>query len=218
MSPEDRYIIEHSSPEAEGLEWIRRQTFLHTNHARMMSGQVQGRLITMLTASLGVGRALEIGTFTGFTSACIALGLKKAAETAGHTGTVHLDTLEINDELESMIHEGWRRTGVDELITLHIGDARETLATMHGPYDMAYIDANKREYRAYFEGVLPLVRKGGIILADNTLWDGKVLEDPMPHDAQTTEIALFNEEVARDPRVETVIIPLRDGLTMMRKL
>lgn len=211
-----KYIIDHSLQETEDLLWIRRQTHLHTNHARMLSGEVQGALLTILVRSLAVERAIEIGTFTGYASLCIAYGL-------GDKG--HLDTLEINDELTRLIKEGWKRAGMADRITLHTGDALDTLEKFRKDiaggelplYDFAYIDANKREYRVYFEAVLPLVRSGGVILADNTLWDGKVVEDPLPQDAQTQEILLFNDAVARDPRVECVILPLRDGLTMIRK-
>lgn len=215
-----RYITAHSNPESDALAWIRRQTNLKTNHARMLSGPVQGQLLTILTQISGARRALEIGTFTGYASVCIACGLPADG---------HLDTLEINDELDSLIHAGWERAGVSGKITLHTGPALETIGRLRFGeggepysgetfvlYDLVYIDANKREYCAYYEAVLPLVRPGGLILADNTLWDGKILEDPLPQDAQTVEIARFNDLVASDPRVDTVILPLRDGLTVLR--
>lgn len=209
-----RYITEHSTPESEALAWIRRQTNLRTNHARMLSGPLQGQLLTILTQICGAQRALEIGTFTGYASVCIANGLPEDG---------HLDTLEINDELDSLIRQGWEKAGVSGKITLHTGPALQTIEKLaaqedSAPYDLVYIDANKREYCAYFEAVLPLVRKGGLILADNTLWDGKILEEPMPQDAQTVEIARFNDMVANSEAVSTVMIPLRDGLTIMRKL
>lgn len=209
-----RYITEHSTPESEALAWIRRQTNLRTNHARMLSGPLQGQLLTLLTQICGAQRALEIGTFTGYASVCIANGLPEGG---------HLDTLEINDELDSLIRQGWEKAGVSGKITLHTGPALQTIEKLaaqedFAPYDLVYIDANKREYCAYFEAVLPLVRKGGLILADNTLWDGKILEEPMPQDAQTVEIARFNDMVANSEAVSTVMIPLRDGLTIMRKL
>jgi len=210
--PTYKYIEEHSLAEAPGLDWIRRQTNLRTNYARMMSGPLQGTIITMLTKLCGVRNALEIGTFTGYTSVCIANGLAEGG---------NLDTLEKNDELEDIIREGWERCGVSDKITLHFGCALDLLAQMASsklqPYDLVYIDADKREYRQYFEAVLPLVRHGGLIMADNTLWDGKVLEDPLPVDHQTQEIYAFNNLVASDPRVETVILPLRDGLSLIRR-
>lgn len=210
-----KYIAAHSVSESEDLLWIRRQTHLHTNHARMLSGEVQGALLTLLVRSIGAKRMLEIGTFTGYATACLAKGLP---EDGGH-----IDSLEINDELVGLIKEGWERAGVADRISLHVGDALETLSKLAGGtgadgfYDLVYIDANKREYCAYYEAVLPLVRPGGVILADNTLWDGKVVEDPLPTDAQTQEILRFNEKVAADPRVECVIIPLRDGLSFILK-
>lgn len=203
-----KYIAAHSSREDEALAWIRKQTNLRTNHARMLSGAVQGQLLTILTQAAGADRALEIGTFTGYASVCIARGLSQGG---------HLDTLEINDELNDVILEGWRRAGVDDRISLHTGDALESLKGLEGPYDLVYIDANKRQYRAYYETVLPMVRQGGIILADNTLWDGKILLDPLPSDAQTQEIAAFNDHVATDGRVSVAMLPLRDGLSVIRK-
>lgn len=206
-----RYIIEHSSPEHEALQWIRKQTNLRTNHARMLSGPVQGALLGMLVHMSGAERILEIGTFTGYATTAMALGMKESG---------HIDTLEINDELNDLILQGWERAGVSDRISLHTADALETLhsfADREETYDLVFIDANKRHYRAYYEAVLPLVKKGGIILADNTLWDGKILENPLPKDAQTREIAAFNEMVAHDTRVSAFILPLRDGLTFIRK-
>lgn len=207
-----RYITEHSSPEHEALQWIRKQTNLRTNHARMLSGHIQGSLLGMLVHMSGAEKILEIGTFTGYATTAMALGMKSGG---------HIDTLEINDELNDLIFQGWERAGVRQMISLHTGDALDTLKAFSDrkeEYDLVFIDANKRHYRAYFEAVLPLVKKGGIILADNTLWDGKILENPLPKDAQTQEIAAFNDMVARDGRVSTFILPLRDGLTFMKKL
>lgn len=211
-SPLDRYIREHSTPQSEALEWIQKQTNIRTNYPRMLSGAVQGRLLTMLVEMTGAEKVLEIGAFTGYSATCMAYGL-------GENG--HIDTLEINDELESLMREGWKRAGVEQKISLHIGDAKETLARLlaegSGPYDLVYMDANKREYCAYYELLMQMLRPGGVILADDVLWDGKVYEDPMPHDRQTLGIAAFNDMVANDPRVECVVLPIRDGLTIIRK-
>ena len=207
-----RYIENHSTPQGEALDWVERQTNIRTNHSRMLSGAVQGRLIIMLTEMIRPVRILELGTFTGYSSICLATYLPEGG---------HLDTLEINDELEDLILEGFDRAGLSDMITLHIGDCRRTLEKMCAegtdPYDMVYIDANKREYPEYYDLVFPLVRPGGYILADNVLWDGKVYEDNVPGDRQTTGIARFNDIVAADPRVESVIIPVRDGLNLIRK-
>lgn len=207
-SREEQYVAEHSSPQSEALEWIQKQTHIRTNYPRMLTGAVQGRFLTMLARISGAERVLEIGTFTGYSSTCFAYGIKEGGM---------VDTLEINDELEDLIREGWERAGVSDRITLHIGDAKETLRTLSGPYDIVYMDANKREYCDYYDLIFELVRPGGLILADDVLWDGKLWQDPMPSDKQTLGIAAFNDMVAADSRVESVILPWRDGLNIIRK-
>lgn len=208
-TPIDKYIREHSTAQTEALAWIQKQTNIKTNYPRMLSGAVQGRFLTILVEIMQAEKILEIGTFTGYSSVCMAMGLNEKG---------HIDTLEINDELEYLIREGWKRAGVTDKITLHIGDALQTLNTLKGnTYDLAYIDANKREYVDYYNTVIDLVRPGGVILTDDVLWDGKVCEIPMPQDKQTIGIAAFNDLVASDTRVEAVILPIRDGLTLIRK-
>lgn len=207
----DRYLRDHSTAQSEALGWIERQTNIRTNYPRMLSGAVQGQLLRMLVGISGAKDILEIGAFTGYSATCMASGL-------GSDG--HIDTLEINDELEDLMREGWDRAGVSERITLHIGDARETLTRLAAEgheYDFVYMDANKRQYVEYYELLLPMIRPGGLILADDVLWDGKVYQDPLPTDKQTVGICAFNDLVATDPRVEAVILPLRDGLTLIRK-
>lgn len=157
----------------------------------------------------GAKRILEIGAFTGYSATCMAYGLPEEG---------HIDTLEINDELEDLMREGWSRAGVADKITLHIGDACETLSTLKGPYDIVYMDANKREYVTYYNLVFDLVKSGGLILADDVLWDGKLWQDPVPQDKQTQGIIAFNDLVVSDPRVESVLLPIRDGLNVIRKL
>ena len=207
-SREEQYVAEHSSPQSEALEWIQKQTHIRTNYPRMLTGAVQGRFLTMLARISGAERVLEIGTFTGYSSTCFAYGIKEGGM---------IDTLEINDELEDLIREGWERAGVRDRITLHIGDAKQTLRTLSGPYDIVYMDANKREYCDYYDLIFDLVRPGGLILADDVLWDGKLWQDPMPSDKQPLGIAAFNAMVAADSRVESVILPWRDGLNIIRK-
>lgn len=208
-SPLNKYIASHSSAaRSEALEWIEKQTHIHTNYPQMLSGSVQGGLLKMMVQISGAKRILEIGSFTGYSACCMALGL-------GEGG--HIDALEINDELEDLMREGWKRAGVESVISLHIGDARESLKSLDGPYDLVFMDANKREYSEYFEAVLPKLKAGGLILADDVLWDGKVYDDPVPQDAQTRALTAFNDAVASDPRVETVVLPLRDGITLIRK-
>lgn len=207
-SASEKYLREHSSPQSEALEWIEKQTNIRTNYPRMLSGAVQGLLLTILAEISNARNVLEIGTFTGYSATCLAYGLPEEG---------HIDTLEINDELEDLIREGWSRAGVEGKITLHIGDARKTIATLEGPYDLVYIDANKREYSEYYDLVFDLVRPGGLILADDVLWDGKLWQDPLPQDKQTLGIAAFNDKVMADPRVESVLLPIRDGLNVIRK-
>ena len=206
-------MIECSSPQGEALDWLQKQTNIRTNHARMLSGPVQGRFLKMIVEMCGARRVLELGSFTGYSGICLASGLPEDG---------HLDTLEINDELEDLILEGFSRAGLRERISLHIGDCLDTLKRFREEgrelYDLVFIDANKRDYPEYYELVFDLVRPGGWILADNVLWDGKVALDPMPQDRQTLGIDSFNRRVASDPRVESVIIPIRDGLNLIRKL
>lgn len=215
MDQLNRYIEGHSSPQTGALDWIVRQTHLRTNHARMLSGHVQGRFMTMLVQMLQPVNILELGTFTGYSAVCLAMGMPDGG---------HIDTLEVNDELEDLILEGFLKAGFSDRITLHIGDAKETLASFRTEilagerpmYDLVYMDANKREYCEYYGLLSGMVRPGGFILADNVLWDGKVYQNPVPQDRQTQGIARFNDMVAADPRVESVILPLRDGLNIIR--
>ncbi|MDY4631011.1 MAG: O-methyltransferase [Candidatus Cryptobacteroides sp.] len=213
MEAIERYMIECSSPQGEALDWLQKQTNIRTNHARMLSGPVQGRFLKMIVEMCGARRVLELGSFTGYSGICLASGLPEDG---------HLDTLEINDELEDLILEGFSRAGLRERISLHIGDCLDTLKRFREegrePYDLVFIDANKRDYPEYYELVFDLVRPGGWILADNVLWDGKVALDPLPQDRQTLGIDIFNRRVASDPRVESVIIPIRDGLNLIHKL
>lgn len=206
----DKYLREHSSQASEALLWIEKQTNIHTNYPRMLSGSVQGALLKMLVELSGARRIIEIGSFTGYSSTCMALGLPDDG---------HIDALEINDELEDLMRAGWEKAGVSEKISLHIGDAVQTLKSLSGgeSYDLVFIDANKRQYCEYYELVLPLLRQGGLIIADDVLWDGKVYADPLPHDAQTVGLLKFNDMVANDNRVEVVVLPLRDGISLIRK-
>lgn len=205
-----QYIKEHASSPSEALAWVEKQTHIRTNHARMLSGAVQGQILRMLVQMTGAKRVLELGTFTGYSAICLASALPEGG---------HLDTLELNDELEDLILEGFERAGLSDKIELHIGDCKETLRRLcpEKPYDIVYMDANKREYCEYYELVFDMVRPGGLILADNVLWDGKVCQNPLPQDKQTLSIVRFNDMVSADERVESVILPLRDGLNVIRK-
>lgn len=209
-SPLEKYIEIHSSFRNEALDWLERQTNIRTNYPRMLTGKVQGDFLYMMTRMISPRNVLEIGTFTGYSAICMALALE---------GEGHIDTLEINDELEDLILEGFERAGVSGRVSLHIGDAVEFLRGQDGKklYDLTFIDANKREYPDYYELALTLTRPGGFILADDVLWDGKVYAEQVPTDKQTSGIVRFNDLAASDPRVETVILPVRHGLSIIRK-
>ena len=205
-----RYIQTHATAQSEALNWIEKQTHIRTNHARMLSGSIQGQLMRMIVQISGAKNILELGTFTGYSAICLASALPQDG---------HLDTLELNDELEDLILEGFERAGLEDRISLHIGDCKDSIRKLGAEgrcYDIVYIDANKREYCEYYELVFDMVRPGGLILADNVLWDGKVCQNPLPQDKQTLGIAAFNDKVSSDPRVESVIMPLRDGLNIIR--
>lgn len=209
-SPLEKYIEIHSSFRNEALDWLERQTNIRTNYPRMLTGKVQGEFLYMMSRMISPRNVLEIGTFTGYSSICMALALE---------GEGHIDTLEINDELEDLILEGFERAGVSGRVSLHIGDAVEFMRGQDGKklYDLTFIDANKREYPDYYELALTLTRPGGFILADDVLWDGKVYAEQVPTDKQTSGIVRFNDLAASDPRVETVILPVRHGLSIIRK-
>ena len=206
-----KYIEDHASTPSQALEWVVKQTHIRTNHARMLSGAIQGQILRMLAQMTGATDILELGTFTGYSAICLASALPEDG---------HLDTLELNDELEDLILESFDRAGLADKIKLHIGDCKETVLRLKEEgrtYDIVYIDANKREYCEYYNLVFDMIRPGGLILADNVLWDGKVCQDPIPQDKQTLSIVRFNDMVSADPRVESVILPLRDGLNIIRK-
>lgn len=209
-SAQDKYIEEHCSISNEALDWLERQTNIRTNYPRMLTGKVQGEFLYMMTRMISPRNVLEIGTFTGYSAICIALALE---------GEGHIDTLEINDELEDLILEGFERAEVSGRVSLHIVDAVEFMRGQDGKkfYDLTFIDANKREYPDYYELALTLTRPGGFILADDVLWDGKVYAEQVPTDKQTSGIVRFNDLAASDPRVETVILPVRHGLSIIRK-
>ena len=211
-TPQDKYIREHSSVPSEALAWVEKQTNLKTNYPRMLSGAVQGELLYLLARMCSARDILEIGCFTGYSTICLA---KAVQDRDGH-----VDSLEINDELEDIILEGWRKAGVQDTAQLHLGDALETISRLEAEgktYDLVYIDANKREYAAYYRALQPLLKSGSVILADDTMLGGKVYQDPVPSDKQTAGLVEFNELVAADPSAEVVILPLRDGLSIIRK-
>lgn len=204
------YIESHTSPQPDYLTQIERDANLHLINGRMCSGLPQGRLLKMLTSMIKPERVLELGTFAGFSALCIAEALSENA---------HVDTIEIDDELEDYILSNFSKTPYAEKITLHIGDAETIMEKMQpGSYDLIFMDADKRRYTEDFNLALPLLRKGGYIIADNTLWSGHVVDPAKSKDPQTAGIKAFNDMLMQRDDIETVLIPLRDGLTLIRKI
>ena len=205
----DKYVREHTSTEGDYLYRLYRATNIHTIHGRMASGHLQGRLLKMLVQMVQPKNVLEVGTFSGYSALCLAEGLPDDG---------HLYTFEINDEMEDFTRPWLENSDYADKIRFYIGDALELVPQLDLTFDLAFIDGDKRKYIDYYEMVLARLSGGGYIIADNTLWDGHVLEE-QPHrtDLQTISIKAFNDLVAWDARVEKVILPLRDGLTIIRK-
>lgn len=206
----DDYIEQCCSEEPEYLRRIWRETNVRELNGRMVCGRMEGRLLAMVSSLLRPRRILELGTFTGYSALCLAEGL---------TEDGRLDTIEIDDELEDTILRNLHLSPLGDKIHLHIGPAEEVIPQLDQQYDLVFLDADKRRYVEDLELVLPKVREGGVILADNTLWSGKVVnydERDLKRDKQLEGILRFNELVAHDKRLETVMLPVRDGLTMIR--
>ncbi len=205
---EENYILSHIDEEGELLNRLNRDAHVNLLRPRMLSGHLQGRILKMFCRMSRPEKILEIGTYTGYATLCLAEGLSE-------TGIIH--TIEINDELEDFVLKYFNQSLCKDKIKLHIGDAMEIIPLLNETFDMVFIDADKRLYSEYYDLVFDKVRPGGLIIADNTLWDGKVLEEAHENDKQTIGIKQFNEKIAKDKRVEKVIIPLRDGLTLIMK-
>lgn len=204
----NEYILSHSDEEGDLLSALNRDANVNLLRPRMLSGHLQGRILKMFCRMLNPSCVLEIGTYTGYATLCMAEGLPQGA-------LIH--TLEINDEMEDFIMKYLSRSPHKEKICVHFGDAMEIIPQLDECFDLVFIDADKRLYSDYYDRVFPKVRRGGLILADNTLWDGKVVEEVHSSDKQTLGILAFNEKIKQDDRVEKVILPLRDGLTMIWK-
>ena len=204
----EEYIIAHSEPEPEYLYRLWRATNIHTIHGRMASGHLQGRLLKMLVEMIRPQMVLEVGTFSGYSAISMAEGLPEGGR---------LYTFEINDEMEDFTRPWIEGSPVADKIEFIIGDALTEAPKLGIEFDMAFIDGDKRTYTDCYEMVLSILRPGGFIIADNTLWDGHVADPAYDHDHQTQGIRQFNDHVAQDPRTEQVILPLRDGLTLIRK-
>lgn len=213
MDALERYIEQHTEPEAELLRQLDRETHQRMIAPRMLSGHVQGRLLEMIVRMLRPRRVLEIGTFTGYSALSMAAGLEEGAR---------LDTIEVDDELEEMAQSYFDRSPHGSKIRLHIGSALEVAPTLDTQFDLVFIDGDKREYPAYYrmllgdDGGKALVHSGSILIADNILWSGKVVEPVAPNDRHTQALLEFNHLAVKDPRVENVIVPIRDGLNIVR--
>lgn len=204
----DKYIREHSTPEDKVLEELYRQTHLYVVNPNMASGHIQGKFLEMLSYMIHPSRILEIGTYTGYSAICLARGLKSGGQ---------LHTIEINDELNEMSTHYFALAGVADRVTLHTGRAQDVIPEMKYIFDLVFIDADKREYCEYYDLVFEKVRKGGFIIADNVLWGGKIEGEEALKDPQTKGVVMFNEMVRKDPRVEKIVLPVRDGLMIIRK-
>ncbi|MCK9218613.1 MAG: O-methyltransferase [Bacteroidales bacterium] len=202
------YAENHSTPELPILEKLTRETHLTRIYPRMLAGQLQGTFLRFVSEMLKPRRILEIGTFTGYSSINFACGLV-------NDGVLH--TIEVDPEQEDIIRRYISETGMDNKIILHIGDAKTVIPTLHEQWDLVYIDADKPHYLDYYKMVLDQLRPGGFLLADNALWDGKVLHDRSKMNKDTTGIDDFNKYVQQDDRVENVLLPFRDGMMMIRK-
>ena len=204
----EKYILAHIDEQDPVLQELERETFLHVLRPRMLSGHLQGTILTMFSQMLQPQRILEVGTYTGYSAICLTKGL-------ADDGQLH--TIELNDELESIAQKYFQKAGLSEKITQHLGDAKTIIPQVKGPFDLVFLDGDKRDYIAYFDLVIDQVRPGGIILADNILWSGKVVEKLDEKDEQTKGILAFNQKMKDDPRVSQTIIPFRDGLMLIRK-
>lgn len=201
------YLESHCDPESELLKQINRETHLKVSMPRMLSGHYQGRLLSMLSKMIKPSRIIEVGTFTGYATLCLAEGLTE-------NGIIH--TIDINAELEDMVRANFSKSSFNEKINYHVGNAIQIIPQLEETFDLAFIDADKKNNEAYYSLIMNKLRNGGIIIVDNVLWSGKV-DDPNKKDQNTTLISNFNQMVCIDPRVEKLILPVRDGLFVVRK-
>ncbi|NDW08807.1 O-methyltransferase [Dysgonomonas sp. 520] len=204
----ENYILSHIDEEGDLLRSLNRDAHVNLLRPRMLSGHLQGKILKMLCRLIQPKYILEIGTYTGYATLCLAEGAVDDAE---------IHTIEVNDELQDFIMKHLHKSKLKDKIYLHIGDAMKIIPRINCSFDLVFIDANKRHYIEYYNIIFDKVRQGGLIIADNTLWDGKVLEKPHHTDKQTIGIQEFNDMLAKDDRVEKVILPIRDGLTLIWK-
>ncbi len=205
----EQYIEKHSATEPEILQQLTKETYQKILLPRMLSGHFQGRVLSMLSKILNPKHILELGTYTGYATLCLAEGLKS-------DGTI--DTIDINEELEDIQQKYFGASEFKDQIIQHIGNALDIVPTLNKKFDLVFIDADKENYINYWHLIVPMMNKGGIILSDNVLWSGKVLEEVQKNDKSTPILLAYNKMVNEDPRVETVLLPIRDGLTVSRVL
>lgn len=203
----EAYVAKHSEQEPELLQKLARETHLKVLQPRMLSGAYQGRLLAVLSKLTSPKRILEIGTYTGYSALCLAEGLQADGQ---------IDTIDKDEELTDMQRSYFDASGFGKQIVQHLGNAAEIIPAIEGTFDFVFIDADKEQYPLYFDLIVDRVRSGGLIIADNVLWSGKVMESAV--DEATQSLQVFNKKVADDKRVETVILPVRDGLTLLRKI
>lgn len=202
------YAEAHTSPETGLLSQLNRNTRAHVMAPRMLSGHLQGRFLAMIAHLLRPRRILEIGTYTGYATLCLAEGL---------TDDGRLITIDHNEELEDFARSYWRQSALNDKIDLHIGNAADIIPTLTDTFDLVFIDADKRNNALYFDLIFDKLRPGGVILADNVLWSGKVIAAAGLADQDTAAVLAFNQKIQDDPRVENVLLPIRDGIMIVRK-
>jgi len=204
----EKYILQNCTPEDPLLADLNRQTWLKILNPKMLSGHYQGKLLEMISCMISPSQILEIGTYTGYSAICMGRGLKEGGQ---------LHTIDLNDEVRDFAFDFIRKSGMQDKIIMHTGNALKIIPTLKGPFDLVFIDGEKSEYRDYYNLVFPRVRKGGFILADNVLWDEKVYRPEYNNDEYTFYIKDFNEMISRDKRVDNLLLPIRDGLMIIRK-
>jgi len=202
------YAEKHTSPELPVLAKLNRETHITQVYPRMLAGHLQGTFLRLISHLCRPARILEVGTFTGYSTIALASGLRES-------GILH--TIEVNPELENIIRKYLKEAGMEDKVILHLGDAVKVIPELDEEWDLVFLDADKPNYLNYFNRILPRLKPGGFLLADNALWDGKVLLDPQKMDRDTRGIAAFNEAVQNDNRVENLLLPFRDGIMMVRK-
>ena len=203
----DQYASEHSQKEPELLLELFKETWQKALVPRMISGHFQGRILSMISKLVAPKTILEIGTYTGYSALCLAEGLQKG-------GTLH--TIDHNEELFNFQRKYFDRSAYKDQIKQYIGEALDVIVDIKGPFDLVFIDADKANYMNYFKAVIDNMNSGGVILSDNVLWSGKVTEKPNPKDEDTIALIAYNKLINEDPRMETVLLPIRDGLTISR--